>query len=85
MYFLAIKAYKARSMSMTAYSSAQGFVLRRLITIKATDALILYFGADAPSYIDCRILLSEVEKKTGAEFVAYGTMGLNLGRGKKIT
>ena len=31
------------------------------------------------------IPLSEVEKKTGAEFVAYGTMGLNLGRGKKIT
>ena len=31
------------------------------------------------------IPVSEVEKKTGAEFVAYGTMGLNLGRGKKIT
>ena len=28
------------------------------------------------------IFLSEVMKKTGAEYVAYGTMGLNLGRGK---
>ena len=32
------------------------------------------------------IPLSEVQKKTGAEFVPYGTMGMNLGHsgGKKI-
>ena len=42
-------------------------------------------AASAANQAGIPIPLSEVEKKTGAEFVAYGTMGLNLGHGKKIT
>jgi hypothetical protein len=31
-----------------------------------------------------KIPLSEVQKKTGVEFITYGIVGLNLGRGKKL-